>query len=345
MHQTVHHVLQAILAGLVESVGATDAVLVLAESMAENPHILARVGRLTAAGWRQLLQERPPGLHMASVQTARENTLWLAVFAPAAPPATSEEHSLLQCTVRMVDHLVHTFPADFDIQQRVASRRFLSVTEEELHRLVLDIHDGPVQKIFAALGHLEHLQHQVETQIQHLPSPCRCDLYAPTLFRVSRLLEVALTEIRSFVGAFRPPDFSQRSLLDILEGLVLQHEEHTGMRVHLETPPDLPAVGVPVKIAFYRILQEALANVYRHSGVNECVVRLWAHRDQVHMEVQDHGRGFDPPTLVGPTATERAEHVGLRGMRDRIHLVGGVFELDSAPGKGTRVHVWAPAYE
>jgi signal transduction histidine kinase len=59
----------------------------------------------------------------------------------------------------------------------------------------------------------------------------------------------------------------------------------------------------------------------------------------------DHGRGFTPPPLVGPEATERVEHIGLRGMRERISLVGGALALEAAPGAGTRIVVEVPADE
>ncbi len=72
-------------------------------------------------------------------------------------------------------------------------------------------------------------------------------------------------------------------------------------------------------------------------------MRLWAHRRRIHLEIEDHGRGFVPPPLEGPQATEAAQHIGLRGMRDRVHLVGGALWLKSAPGQGTLIHVEAPS--
>ena len=69
---------------------------------------------------------------------------------------------------------------------------------------------------------------------------------------------------------------------------------------------------------------------------------MWTENGELCLEVSDDGVGFNPPPLVGPGATEREEHIGFRGMRDRIGLVSGTFELWSEPGKGTRVTVRVP---
>lgn len=216
--------------------------------------------------------------------------------------------------------------------------RILSVTEEELSRIILDIHDGPVQYLFAALSMLARAQHQLDTQ----ETPDLAALRA-TIDQVTGMVETSLREIKSFLGAFRPPEFQRRPLFSIIRGLVIQHEELTGTIVELEVE-DLPEdASLPVKIALYRILQEALSNAFRHAGSDRQWVKLWKENDLICLEVADRGKGFDPPPLDGPNATERVEHIGLRGMRDRVALLGGSFELHSRPGKGTRVVVKVPA--
>src|SRR3954449_6724362 len=113
----------------------------------------------------------------------------------------------------------------------LASRRILAINEEELNRIVLDIHDGPVQYLFAALSLLNSLQQQASA---------RPDAFAeqfPTLNRVAGLVEESLHEIKGFLGTFRPPEFHRRSLAQIAQGLVMQHEEWTGHTVELVIEP------------------------------------------------------------------------------------------------------------
>lgn len=223
--------------------------------------------------------------------------------------------------------------------EHLAAQRILPVTEEELQHIILDIHDGPVQKLFAALTQLNLLQAQMTR------GSAGAAEWLSDIRRVSGVIQESLAEVRSILGARRPPEFARRELRQMLEGLILQNAELTGMRVELEMEGEIPCVSLPVKIALYRITQEALANVYRHAGVKEAVVHLSARRDKVCLEVSDNGCGFAPPALAGPHATERAEHIGLRGMRERMSLVGGTFQVESAPGSGTRIRVEVPAHE
>lgn len=222
-------------------------------------------------------------------------------------------------------------------QEKIAGRRILAVNEEELQRIILDIHDGPVQMLFAALSQVNLLQRQIQQANQADPV-----LFTKGLARIALLLEDSLTEIRTFLGTFRPPEFAKRELLTVLEGVIIQFEAATGNHVELQVDGPLPSVSLPVKITLYRILQEALSNSYRHAGVREQHVRLWKGDGALGLEVIDRGLGFNPPPLTGPAATEREEHIGLRGMRDRVALVGGAFDLWSRPGEGTRIRVLVP---
>lgn len=223
-------------------------------------------------------------------------------------------------------------------EQESRSPRILTVTEEELSQIILNIHDGPVQYLFTALSLLTRIQNQAED------NPATAELL-PQLARVAMLLESSLYEIKFFLGTFDPPKFQNRSLRSLVEGLIIQHEEQTGSTVEFIVEHAPEAVALPVKIAVYRIVQEALSNAYHHAGVDRQVVRLGGDDDTVSVEVIDEGKGFDPPPLEGPTATEQKEHIGLRGMRDRVQLLEGEFQIFSRPGEGTRVVVKVPTHD
>lgn len=318
----------------------------LADSAAEAPHILSQAGRLTAAGWVRLLAIRPPDIFLQPLASQGSTTAVLAVHIAGHQEWTPNQQSLVCMAAKIIENLSRDGNHELDWHQIAASRRILPVTEEELCRIVLDIHDGPVQKIYAAVHRLSHLQHLTDRLSSASDDDCieQQPNYQENLQQIGWLLENALTEIRTFLGTFHPPEFKSRSLLDILEGLIIQHEEMTEAVVRFEAEPTIPDIDVPIKIALYRILQQALANGVRHADVTEQFVYLWSHQRYIYLEVVDFGKGFTPPNLVGPTATERNEHIGLRGMRDRAQLVGGTFELLSRPGQGTRIKVKVPCY-
>lgn len=224
--------------------------------------------------------------------------------------------------------------------RNLAAKRLLAVTEEELQRIVLDIHDGPVQNLFAALSQLTLLR----ARIGNLDAPAEeCN---QTVNRAINLLEVSLADIRDLLGTFRSPEFAKNGLGEIVEDIVVQHESFSSCTVTLEMNNPLPeSVPLPVKIAICRVLQESLSNIRRHAGVEKSKVELRAERKHLILQVSDQGRGFEPPPLDGPLATEKQEHIGLRGMRERVELVGGKLTVESRPGEGARIRVEIPIHE
>jgi signal transduction histidine kinase len=221
-----------------------------------------------------------------------------------------------------------------DAEARAASRRLLATSERELQRIVLDMHDGPVQDIFAALSQLQALERTLAGD----PAS------GERVRQAVGLLERALAEIRNFIGAFRPPGFERRALGEIVEGLTVQHETLTNQAVEFQIREDLGDCALPTKIAIYRILQEGLANGHRHSGATRQRVSVERRGNAIALTVSDDGRGFDPGRVLASEEDVGVEggHFGLRGIQDRVAMLGGTFALDSAPGRGTSLTVTLP---
>jgi signal transduction histidine kinase len=221
-----------------------------------------------------------------------------------------------------------------EFETREAGGRLLASTERDLQRIVLDMHDGPVQDLFAALSQLQVLERSVGDSNNQR-----------RVRQAVGLLERALGEIRSFIGAFRPPGFERRSLGALIEGLAVQHETLTGQTVELSLPTSLGECALSAKIALYRILQEALANGHRHSGASRCTVTINTQGGSMVLIVSDDGKGFDPELVLAREADVGVEggHFGLRGIQDRVAMLGGTFAVQSAPGKGTRLTITLPA--
>lgn len=209
----------------------------------------------------------------------------------------------------------------------------LSVLEEELNRIVLDVHDGPVQNLFAALSLLTQLQHELEQHPQsHLKQRVQ---------QISEIIEASLKEIKFFLGTFRSPGFRDQPLTRLVKNLIMQHEDWTGQIVELDLNEIPENIILPSKIALYRVLQEALSNGHRHADSKYQYVKLWSEDDQLCLQVSDDGVGFQPPDFSQP-ANFDAVHIGLRGMHERMSLVGGSFELESQIGIGTTITIKVP---
>jgi len=323
---------QRLLTELSRRLGASRAELLLHADACEPGRIVAHTGEAAPKGASEHWLEIP------IAEGAHEVGRLRMAFVADSPLPGPTDRALAQALVELAALLVEEHHQLTWGPLRQAGRRILSVTEEELQRIILDIHDGPVQKLFAASSHLVLLQ----SQLQEGPPALRREL-EPILDRLSLLVESALHDIRSTLSGFRLAEFQDRPLADVLRGLAMQHEALTGNQIDLQIDGDLPPVSLPVKIALYRVLQEGLSNAYRHAGVDRHEVCVRQHDGWVALEVVDHGRGFHPPPLEGPSATEREEHIGLRGMRDRMHLVGGHLRVVSKPGQGTRVIVRVPS--
>lgn len=200
---------------------------------------------------------------------------------------------------------------------RLAAERTTALNEAGLRRIGSDLHDGPAQALALALLRLEEVGDDTG---------------------VSDAVKGAMEDLRAIAAGLRSPVFAGLPLAEIAERAVREHERRTGQRPGL-TLGDLPAdVPVVVKIAAYRVLQEALSNARRHASGAAVHVELGSGnggRDLV-LEVGDRGPGFDP-------ARVRPDALGVAGMRERAELLGGRFTIEPRlDGPGTMVRLELP---
>jgi signal transduction histidine kinase len=145
------------------------------------------------------------------------------------------------------------------------------------------------------------------------------------------LLNDLMGRIRDMSMNLRPPMLDSLGLLPALLWHFGRYTSQTGVRVEVRHTRMDRRFAREVEMAAFRIVQEALTNVARHAGVDEVAVEVSADRQRLRIQVQDRGRGFAPASaLAGPSS-------GLTGMRERAQLLGGVLNIASAPGAGTRL--------
>ncbi|MBI3961199.1 MAG: GAF domain-containing sensor histidine kinase [Deinococcus sp.] len=190
---------------------------------------------------------------------------------------------------------------------------------EERSRIAREIHDGVAQNLAFLMLKVD----LARRLLNRAP-----ELVDRELELIKQTLRSSISEVRRSIFALRPIDLERHGFYGALEKFVREFDEQTGITIHLEVSGERQRLGPKLELVLFRVLQEALNNVAKHSGASRAQVTLTL-GSQVALAVQDQGRGFDP--------SQTAEGVGLLQMRERTAARGGKLEIRSAPGQGTTV--------
>ncbi len=215
-------------------------------------------------------------------------------------------------------------------QLRKLSWKLIEIQEETLRQVARDLHDEFGQ-ILTAIGTMLGRAGQKGLQKD---SP-----FVQEVEHVKKIVEDTLQTVRNGSQIFRPAILDDFGLEHTLEWLALQFTRQTGIDVHFEgrmTDEYFPAEDA---IHVYRIVQEALSNVARHSKTDEAWVKVEETQSELCVEIRDKGAGFDPD---GEMDRVSGEGVGLMGMRERAEHLRGTLTLESAVGRGTTVRLRIP---
>jgi signal transduction histidine kinase len=158
---------------------------------------------------------------------------------------------------------------------------------------------------------------------------------------VRALLQDVIGEMRAYAQELRPPvlfNFGlRRAIQSHLEGF---QEKHPELHIQLEVDWTGDLLPEQISIALFRVYQESLNNIIKHARARQVWVHLARKENQATMLVQDDGAGFILPADLSHLAREG--HLGLVGIRERVEAIGGSLQLDSEPGKGTKIQVEVP---
>jgi two-component system nitrate/nitrite sensor histidine kinase NarX len=236
-------------------------------------------------------------------------------FYYAKPQAFSEDQVQLALTFAQQAALAME---NAQLRQEVAQ----SAVAAERSRLARDLHDAVTQTLFSASLIAEVLPRIWERDQEQGRA---------RLAELRELTRGALAEMRTLLLELRPAALIEARLSDLLRQL---GESITG-RARVPVTVDVEGDGqvpVEVKVALYRIAQESLNNVAKHSGATQATVRLRCAPDGVQLCVRDDGRGFDPTHIS-------SDHLGLGIMRERAEAIHATLRIDSQSGQGTRIDV------
>ncbi len=212
-------------------------------------------------------------------------------------------------------------------QMRELLRRTLRLQEAEQRRIAAEIHDAVSPLITGALYQARALQ------LANGSTPN--DEREAALNSVNNLLERATDELHGVIFDLRPPDLDDLGVVAAIQAYVSNIQTmNPTIRLDLrDEPQDLTP---EVRLGMYRIVQEALHNVMRHSGADDALVRLESTDDLLRLTIRDNGAGFDPQTAIRPTS------LGLLSMRERAAAIGATLTIVSRPGGGAAIILERP---
>jgi two-component system sensor histidine kinase UhpB len=219
---------------------------------------------------------------------------------------------------------VHAFNEMLDrleSERHRSARRVLAAQEAERVGIARDLHDEVGQLLTGVLLELNSI---AEAEPEH-----RREIDGP-----KEAVRRALDEVRRISSELRPEMLEHLGLVSALTELTTTFGRVSGIDIKHDFDPSLPKLAPETELAVYRIAQESLTNVARHSNASRVTITLERGSDSIVLSVGDDGRGFDDPTPE--------EHGGLRSMRERALLVDGALAIRESPRGGVEVRLEVP---
>jgi signal transduction histidine kinase len=245
---------------------------------------------------------------------------------------------------------------DQERRMRQFAAEALAMLEDENRRIARDLHDGAGQALTAARLHLQaaasyanrmmtpQVGSDIDGMIRSIGELAWQDSrrIRDSVLATARLLDAAIDEVRSSAAALGPAALDELGLMEALRRHCDDLKEASGVQIelvgapHETSDPEGPRMPAMIERACYRIAQEALNNAIKHARAKRIQVQVVEDEGTLGVEIRDDGVGFDPETVE--------KGLGLAGMRDRVVLLGGTFEVESQTGGGTRIYAVIPIH-
>lgn len=216
-------------------------------------------------------------------------------------------------------------------QLQAISERAINAQEAERVRIARSLHDDTAQFISMLIVQLERLRDTIPAE---LPDLVRRVAEAEN--GAARLLE----NLRKVIWDLRPALLDDLGLLSAIRWFARTNLEEVGLTVNFWGDNEMMRLPSHLETMLFRIGQEAVSNIVRHAKAHKVSIGLWAEKANVWLEIRDDGRGFDIERTVKGAVNRK--HLGLLGIQERVSLVGGEMEIDSAQGSGTCLRVRVP---
>lgn len=214
---------------------------------------------------------------------------------------------------------------------RWMAAQLITAQEDERKRVARELHDEASQALTTLIIGLDSA---LEAMPARLTEPRR------QILALKTLTESTLDEVRNLALSLRPTLLDDLGLASAVRWYGHGIREKSGLDVRVEIVNLEERLPTTIETAVFRIVQEALANAARHAAAKSVAVRLERFDHTVELTITDDGQGFDAEAVMSPD--RKCEGLGLFGIEERVTILGGRWELDSAAGRGTTLKAWIP---
>jgi PAS domain S-box-containing protein len=212
-------------------------------------------------------------------------------------------------------------------QLRSLAERLQLIREEERATVAREIHDDLGQVLTALKMDISSLQRKSNVEPSELTD--RTD-------KMLELVNSSIQTVKRIATELRPGILDDLGLFSAIEWLFEEFQNRTKIKCKLDIEGEMDLIDDEVSIAVFRIFQETITNITRHSRASHTEVKISCFDNELMMEVEDNGKGISVEEL------DSSRSLGIIGMRERVNILRGEFEVSGDPGKGTKVHVKIP---
>jgi len=214
---------------------------------------------------------------------------------------------------------------------QILSQRLLKVQDEERRKMARDLHDSTGQTLAA-----------LKISVAFMREECKEDRKLMVIVSdVAELADKAIEDIRTMSYLLHPPLLDEVGFACAAEWYIEGFAKRSGIKVSLDLAPDRERLPMNLELGLFRVLQECLTNVHRHSGASRATVSFRRLPRAAILEVKDFGRGIPAERLVHLREASAETGVGLAGMRERLNELNGKLEIES-DAKGTTLRASVP---
>ncbi len=214
-----------------------------------------------------------------------------------------------------------------DARLRELAHKMVRFQVSERRRFARELHDGINQLMVSVKFRIESAMSKQKKGVGNS---------LEDLEKGKGVLNNAIDEVRRISHDLRPSLLDDMGLEPAIESLIEQFIERTGFNTKISVDLSEGSLEEDIEITIYRVIQEALTNIERHAGECSVTMRIWQQGSMVRLEIKDGGSGFEYKD------TGRTLGIGLRNMRERVELLGGEFDIQSEPNKGTLLRASLP---